>query len=229
MRVAGRCAVSARPRSPASASVSPTSRPGSITRNPYRRQAAKVRESRRRYMNRPNPYAVATGASSGLGREFAKLAIGDGYDLLIAADEPAIHDVAAELGSRDRVQALEVDLSEPAGVEAVVAAIGDRRTPGRRAVRQCRPRPGRRARRRGLPDLAPRHRDERRRHDAPPARGRPQDDGAGFRAHPGHRLHRRSRAGAVRGGLQRYQDLPEQPRPGVAGGRFATGRCPSRC
>lgn len=78
-------------------------------------------------MNRPNPYAVATGASSGLGREFAKLAIGGGYDRLIAADEPAIHDVAAELGSRDRVQALEVDLSEPAGVEAVVAAIGGRR------------------------------------------------------------------------------------------------------
>jgi NAD(P)-dependent dehydrogenase (short-subunit alcohol dehydrogenase family) len=36
------------------------------------------------------PLAVVTGASSGIGYELARLAVEDGYDLVIAADEPAI-------------------------------------------------------------------------------------------------------------------------------------------
>jgi short-subunit dehydrogenase len=43
------------------------------------------------------PLAVVTGASSGIGYELAKLAAEDGYDLVIAADEPSI--VEAQAGS----------------------------------------------------------------------------------------------------------------------------------
>ncbi|RVA16410.1 SDR family NAD(P)-dependent oxidoreductase, partial [Mesorhizobium sp. M7A.F.Ca.CA.004.11.2.1] len=45
--------------------------------------------------------AVVTGASSGIGKELAKLCAKDGYHLIIAADEPAIQQAAAALGSHD--------------------------------------------------------------------------------------------------------------------------------
>ena len=38
--------------------------------------------------------AIVTGASSGIGREIAILAAKDGYDLIVAADEPLV-DAAA--------------------------------------------------------------------------------------------------------------------------------------
>ena len=43
------------------------------------------------------PFAIVTGASSGIGRELARLCAQNGYDLLIAADEPEIHEAAQEL------------------------------------------------------------------------------------------------------------------------------------
>ena len=43
------------------------------------------------------PLAIVTGASSGIGLELAKLAVDQGYDLIIAADEPEIHDAAGTL------------------------------------------------------------------------------------------------------------------------------------
>ena len=43
------------------------------------------------------PLAIVTGASSGIGLELAKLAVDQGYDLIIAADEPEIHDAAVAL------------------------------------------------------------------------------------------------------------------------------------
>jgi short-subunit dehydrogenase len=43
------------------------------------------------------PLAVITGASSGIGYELAKLAAEDGYDLVIAADEPSIVEAQAGL------------------------------------------------------------------------------------------------------------------------------------
>lgn len=39
--------------------------------------------------------AVVTGASSGIGFELARCCVGDGYDLVIAADEPEIAEAAA--------------------------------------------------------------------------------------------------------------------------------------
>ena len=35
----------------------------------------------------PRPLAIVTGASSGIGRELARLAAQDGHDLVIAADQ----------------------------------------------------------------------------------------------------------------------------------------------
>jgi NAD(P)-dependent dehydrogenase (short-subunit alcohol dehydrogenase family) len=38
--------------------------------------------------------AIVTGASTGIGYELAKICANDGFDLLIAADEPEIHNAA---------------------------------------------------------------------------------------------------------------------------------------
>jgi short-subunit dehydrogenase len=48
------------------------------------------------------PLAVVTGASSGIGYELAKLAAEDGYDLVIAADEPSIVEAQAAWSSTAR-------------------------------------------------------------------------------------------------------------------------------
>jgi short-subunit dehydrogenase len=73
------------------------------------------------------PLAIVTGASSGIGFELAKLCAQEGFDLIIAADEPAIHyavPILETLGAA--VQAIEADLATPEGNEQVHAAIGGR-------------------------------------------------------------------------------------------------------
>ena len=42
-------------------------------------------------------FAIVTGASSGIGRELAALCAKNGFDLVIAADDPRIHEVAKDL------------------------------------------------------------------------------------------------------------------------------------
>jgi short-subunit dehydrogenase len=72
-------------------------------------------------------FAVVTGASSGIGRELAKCCAQKGWDLAIAADEPAIHDAATELREFGvTVEPLEVDLATRAGVNQLLAQIGNR-------------------------------------------------------------------------------------------------------
>ncbi|MGC2811584.1 MAG: SDR family NAD(P)-dependent oxidoreductase [Bradyrhizobium sp.] len=41
-------------------------------------------------MSAIRPFAIVTGASTGIGFELAKRCVKEGYDLLIAADEPVI-------------------------------------------------------------------------------------------------------------------------------------------
>jgi short-subunit dehydrogenase len=73
------------------------------------------------------PFAIITGASSGIGLELAKCCAEDGYDLLIAADEPAIEAVAAQLrGSGINVQAVQADLATIEGVDQLLQAAGGR-------------------------------------------------------------------------------------------------------
>jgi short-subunit dehydrogenase len=71
--------------------------------------------------------AVITGASSGIGRELALLCADAHYHLLIVADEPQIHEVAADLRTRGaEIASVEADLSSAEGVQRLCDAIGDR-------------------------------------------------------------------------------------------------------
>ena len=73
------------------------------------------------------PFALVTGASSGIGYELARLLAEDGYDLVIAADTPSLteaHQALEGLGAS--VDSLQVDLATMDGVEALYARVGDR-------------------------------------------------------------------------------------------------------
>ena len=72
--------------------------------------------------------AVVTGASSGIGYELAACCARDGFDLVLAADEPldAAADAFRALGSR--VEMVETDLATSEGVDELYAS--DRRPAG---------------------------------------------------------------------------------------------------
>src|SRR4051812_39627687 len=73
------------------------------------------------------PLAIVTGASSGIGFELARCCIAGGHDVLIAADEPSIHDAAKLLEtSNARVEAVEADLATLEGVDKLYSAIQGR-------------------------------------------------------------------------------------------------------
>ena len=72
-------------------------------------------------------FAIVTGASTGIGRQLAQCCAEDGFDLLIAADEPAIDTAARELRALGgSVESLQADLGVQAGVDALVAAVRGR-------------------------------------------------------------------------------------------------------
>jgi short-subunit dehydrogenase len=74
-----------------------------------------------------HPFAVVTGASSGIGLELAKICAQRGFDLLVAADEPQIEEAAHRLRAFGAsVEALEVDLATVEGVDRLYAATGGR-------------------------------------------------------------------------------------------------------
>ena len=60
------------------------------TRRDSWRLGTSTRTTRRELMSAIRPFAIVTGASTGIGFELAKRCAKEGYDLLIAADEPAI-------------------------------------------------------------------------------------------------------------------------------------------
>src|SRR4051794_6132377 len=73
------------------------------------------------------PFAIVTGASTGIGLELAKRCAKEGYDLLIAADEPDIEQAAASLRAGGaEVQSLQVDLATTEGVDKLYAAAKGR-------------------------------------------------------------------------------------------------------
>ncbi len=72
--------------------------------------------------------AVITGASTGIGRELAKIAADEGYDLVLVADEPTIDAAAGEIrASGVSVEAVEADLASFEGNDRLLAAVGNRR------------------------------------------------------------------------------------------------------
>lgn len=73
------------------------------------------------------PLAVVTGASSGIGYELAKLCAENGFDLVIAADQPEINDAAQTFRQTGaEVEAIEADLATLEGVDKLYATIGGR-------------------------------------------------------------------------------------------------------
>ncbi|TNC71655.1 SDR family NAD(P)-dependent oxidoreductase [Rubellimicrobium roseum] len=73
------------------------------------------------------PFAVVTGASTGIGRELARCAAEDGCDLLICADEAEIDAAAHDLRRHGgQVEALRADLSTEEGVLALWHQVGAR-------------------------------------------------------------------------------------------------------
>ncbi len=74
-----------------------------------------------------NNLAVITGASTGIGLEFAKIAADQGYDLLLVADEPQIDAAAGGLrGQAGEVEAVEADLATFEGNDRLLAATNGR-------------------------------------------------------------------------------------------------------
>ncbi|MGW7457345.1 SDR family NAD(P)-dependent oxidoreductase [Streptomyces sp. NPDC054797] len=81
-------------------------------------------------MNAPRPLAVVTGASSGIGFELAREAADHGHDLVVAAEEQAIHAAAARLDVHaQEVRAVRADLATRAGVETLVGEVRALRRP----------------------------------------------------------------------------------------------------
>ncbi|HEX8484028.1 SDR family NAD(P)-dependent oxidoreductase [Sphingomonas sp.] len=74
-----------------------------------------------------NKFAIITGASTGIGFELATLAAKNGYDILVAADEPLIDAAAADFKQFGTdVQSVQADLSTIEGVDQLLAAAGGR-------------------------------------------------------------------------------------------------------
>jgi short-subunit dehydrogenase len=68
--------------------------------------------------------AVVTGASSGIGFELAKVFGEEGFDLIVAAEDEELEAASRELSQVGNViETVRVDLSEPAGVEALYEKI----------------------------------------------------------------------------------------------------------
>lgn len=73
------------------------------------------------------PLALVTGASTGIGYELARCCAENGFDLVVAADEPAIKEAAASfraLGAA--VEAVEADLATLEGVDRLCQAAAGR-------------------------------------------------------------------------------------------------------
>lgn len=73
------------------------------------------------------PLAVVTGASSGIGYHLAKRCAENGFDLVVAADQPEIVQAARDFETHGAsVVAVETDLSTVEGVEKVLARVEGR-------------------------------------------------------------------------------------------------------
>jgi short-subunit dehydrogenase len=75
-------------------------------------------------MAEDRPVAIVTGASTGIGYELAKCCAENGFDLVIAADEPRINEAAQDLRRLGAaVEAVEADLATTEGVDKLYRAV----------------------------------------------------------------------------------------------------------
>jgi short-subunit dehydrogenase len=82
---------------------------------------------RAEFNNTSGRYAVVTGASTGIGYELARCCAEDGFDLLIAADEPEINQAAGDLRALGAaVDAVQADLATQKGVDKLCDALNGR-------------------------------------------------------------------------------------------------------
>jgi NAD(P)-dependent dehydrogenase (short-subunit alcohol dehydrogenase family) len=73
------------------------------------------------------PLALVTGASSGMGYEIAWAFAAHGFDLVVADEDARVVGAATSLRTTGRhVDAVEADLGTRAGVDGVLAVVGDR-------------------------------------------------------------------------------------------------------
>jgi uncharacterized protein len=73
------------------------------------------------------PFAIVTGASSGIGLELAAICAEEGFDLLVAADRPDIHTGAERFRSLGaQVTVVETDLATTDGVDQLWSAAAGR-------------------------------------------------------------------------------------------------------
>ena len=73
------------------------------------------------------PLAIVTGASAGIGYHLAALCAKNGFDLVVAADEPAIAQAARAFETHDvTAEAVEADLATIEGVEQLLAKVAGR-------------------------------------------------------------------------------------------------------
>jgi uncharacterized protein len=78
--------------------------------------------------SKARPFAVVTGASTGIGFELARECLEHRFDILIAADEPEIMQAATRLRrSGADIRAIQADLSNADGVNRLYAATEGRR------------------------------------------------------------------------------------------------------
>ncbi|MFL6820891.1 MAG: SDR family NAD(P)-dependent oxidoreductase [Bradyrhizobium sp.] len=74
-------------------------------------------------MSSGRQFAIVTGASTGIGLELAKCCAREGFDLLIAADEPEIEPAASEIRALGAmVETVQADLSTVDGVDRLYEA-----------------------------------------------------------------------------------------------------------
>jgi short-subunit dehydrogenase len=88
-------------------------------------QEQRYRSASNLSLDRYGPWAVVTGASSGIGLEFAQQLAGGGFNLLLTARRvDMLDEVASDLGRRHGIETRVVgaDLSTPMGPDLVIAA-----------------------------------------------------------------------------------------------------------